>query len=311
MVREAGLTAVDLMRHVRDHLLTLWREWEHAPRTNRPKILLQQDIELAVWLVGLINGEPVPHDDPFWGFPADQESREWAPLASVLPLEANDAKREFPSHADIVLSDSEFNQVVPQDRQLNESAIEKLTDKWWRHSATFRRFALAYGRLYGHYVGRINEQQLLSLEEETPIEFLILCALHFEKLLGELLSPDPPTGFNERVWEAARRIAKPYGIHDQQAFSKELHEALRGKAKLYNLPQNPRDPFVQKSKDFKHAEPVARFFLKIFVNFAVMRNYSAHHDCIDEQLFHEGWVAAGVEALMVITLTILTVSCPP
>lgn len=204
--------------------------------------------------------------------------------------------------------------VVPQGKQLDEAAIEKLTAKWWPHSVAFRRFALAYHRLYGHYVGRINEQRLVGLEEETPIEFLILCALLIEKLLGERLGSNPPKEFNKRVLVAARCIAKPYGIQDCQAFSAELALALGkgplGKTQLHELPQKLQDPFVQES-DFQHPDPAARFFLKTFANFAVMRNYSAHHYCIDEQLFQEGWVAAGVEALMIVALTILTVSPLP
>ena len=314
VVREADLTAADLMSHTRDHLLVLWRQWEHTPSMDRLKLLLRKDIQLAVWLVGLIKGKPVPYDDPFWGFPDDQMSRKWTPLPSVLSFEADHSKRDFPIHAEIALGDGEFNQVVPQERRLNEVAIEKLTAKWWPHSAAFRRFALAFYRLYGHYVGRINEQRLVNLEEETPVEFLILCALHVEKLLGERLAPSPPAEFNKRVCEVARRVARLYGIQDQKTFSKILADAIVDKTQLHDLPQKqPYNPFVKMAEfehpeQFKHPEPVARFFLKIFVNFTVLRNYSAHHDCIDAQLFQEGWVAAGVEALVVTTLAVLTVS---
>ena len=307
MVRESGLGVADLMSHIRDHLLVLWSRWEHSPSMERPKLLLQRDIELAVWLVGLVKGEPVPYDDSLWGIPASGMLREWTPLPSVLPLEADEAKREFPIHAEIALGDGKFNQVVPNGKQLNEAAIEKLTASWWPRSAAFRRFALAYNRLYDHYVGRINEMRLVSLEEETPIEFLILCALHLEKLLGERLGPIPPAGFAQRVLKVASLIAEGYGVQDQQRFLDDLQEAIKNKTKLHDLPKNPDDPFSEEA-DFQHPELVARFLLKTFVNFAVLRNYSAHHDCIDAQLFQKGWVAAGVEALMVITLAILTVS---
>lgn len=310
VVREAALDVESLKLHIREHLLTLWSEWSHLPQTDRAKLLLQQDIALAVMLVELIQGGSVSYDDPFWGYPTDGELRKWAPLPSVLPFEADNAKIEFSSHADIVLSDSTFNQVVPKGMQLDETSIERLTAKWWPHSAAFRRFALSYDRLYGHDAGRINEQRLVGIEEETPIEFLILCALHIEKLLGELLAPDPPGEVNKRVRVAACRIAKPYGIQGQQAFLKELAEVLHNKTQLHDLPQKPRDPFLKES-DFKHPEPVARLFLKAFANFKVLRNYSAHHDCIDTQLFQQGWVTAGVEALMIITLAILTVSRVP
>ena len=239
--------------------------------------------------------------------PADGTSREWAPLPSVLPYEADEAKREFPWRAEIALDDSAFNQLVPQEMRVNEASIEKLTAKWWSRSAAFRRFALAYDRLYRHHVGQINEQRLVGIEAETPIEFLILCALHAEKLLGEFLGPSPPAEFNKRVCEMARRVAKRYGIQDQKAFLRELNEALNEKTQLHDLPQRADDPFVDEA-EFRHPEQVGRFFLKVFVNFKVLRNYSAHHDCIDAQLFQEGWVAAGVEALIVTTLTALTIS---
>lgn len=307
MIVDMGLDAKDLMRHIRDHLLVLWSDWRNAPSMDPPMLLLQRDIELAVWLVGLINGKPVPYDDPFWGYPADRMLREWAPLPSVLPYETDEAKREFPWRAEIALDGSAFNQVVPQEMRINEASIEKLTDKWWPRSAAFRRFALAYNRLYRHHVGKINEQRLVGIEAETPIEFLILCALHVEKLLGERLGPSPPTEFNKRVREVARRIARRYGIQDQKAFLDELTQALNDKTQLHDLPQRTDNPFVEEA-DFQHPERVGLFFLKVFVNFKILRNYSAHHDCIDAQLFQEGWVAAGVEALVVTTLTTLSIS---
>ena len=314
IVRDAGLTVVDLINHVRDHLLTLWCEWGDAAGSDPCKLLLQQDVAWACWLVNLINGKPVPFDDPLWGVPDDEMPRGWAPLTSVLPFEADCAKREFPDHADIALSDSAFNRLVPYERRLDEAAIERLTAQWWPYSVPFRRLALAFHRLYDHYVGRVNEQRFVGLTEETPVEYLILCALLVEKLVNERLGAKSPKGFYARTRKAAERIASLYGVQDQEAFSAEVKEKVSSgelsKTDLHDLPQRPRNPFVEES-DFRHPEPVACFLLKSFVNFAVLRNYAAHHDCIDEQLFQEYWVGAGVEALIVVTLTVLTVSPAP
>jgi len=48
-----------------------------------------------------------------------------------------------------------------------------------------------------------------------------------------------------------------------------------------------------------------------FVNAAVMRNYAAHHECLDHELFSLRWAAAGLEALLVIGFALLGCCEPP
>jgi hypothetical protein len=300
---ELSLTPDLLREQIREHLLGLWREWSRDSPSTAARALLQADIAIAIQSLEVLTGQPENPQDEFWS-PADRQPRGWARLTDALPFEAHQAQHRLPEQAAAEIDRSDYHALAPPHLKLNESALEKLTAEWWTKSVALRRFALALRRLTDHNFGHVNEQRLVALVEETPVEFLILCALHGERFLHERFAPGAGWSFWKLLQAAAERFATSYGIVDKTAFLDELKEAYHSKARLHDLPQNPGDPFTT-AASFRHPEPFARFWLSTLTNFAVMRNYAAHHDCLDDKLFQNYWVAAGLEALIIVMFATL------
>jgi hypothetical protein len=253
-----------------------------------------------------VSGKPVDPDDPAWTRPSSGDRRSFSLLVEALPYEAFESRARFPMLASMYLADL-LNHLTPKRRpQYDEDGLAAIVQKAWSQSSAFRRFLVSFHRLHDHYGGRVNEDNLVGLREETPVEFLDLCALTVESLLGERLGPKSPKSFHKRVCEAGKRIAKSFGIRDAQSFLGRLNELLEKHARLHDLPQSKSDPFIG-AEQTGHSDPVAAFLLKCLVNFAILRNYAAHHDCIDDELFRYGWVGAGVEGLTVVVVTSLSI----
>jgi hypothetical protein len=49
------------------------------------------------------------------------------------------------------------------------------------------------------------------------------------------------------------------------------------------------------------------FFETAVINLAILRNYAAHHTCLDFELIHTDWVKDPLESLLVVMLTALEV----
>jgi hypothetical protein len=304
---ELGLNP-DHMRHqIRDHLLVLWREWSPAGPSAPARALLQADIAIALQFVRLLNGQPEDPEDDFWT-PHDRQPRRWATLRDALPSEEGKARRRLPREAAAELARSGYHKLAPAHLRLDRDTLQILTDRWWPESVALRRFGLALQRLTDHNFGQVNEQHLVQLVEQTPIEFLILCALHAERLLTERFAPREGASLRQLLDRAAARFADVYGIVDKPGFLAEFGRGYK-KSKLNDLPQNPGNPFTAPAH-FPHAEPLVSFWVSTLANVAVMRNYAAHHDCIDEQLFSHLWVGIGVEAL-VVTIFVTLATEPP
>ncbi len=51
----------------------------------------------------------------------------------------------------------------------------------------------------------------------------------------------------------------------------------------------------------------ARFFETAIVNFAILRNYVAHHSCLDYEIISSDWALDPIEAMLLVLLTALEV----
>ncbi len=308
MASDLGLDGNTIKNEVRDVLLVLHAQWTNRAR-NEPGCFalvraLRQDIEYAVEFWQIVGGQALDFNDAFWGYPANGWQGRWTTLPDALPREDLRAKQRFPHEASRYLS--AYNLLAPQRRCLDETAIEQLVNGWWSHCTPLRRFCLAFSRMHDHYRGTAEE--LASLQERTPIEFLLLAALHAEKLLGEVLT-GAPTGFAGRVCEAAKNVAQKLSVSERPLFGTCLNGALNN-TKLHNLPETMKMPFVTDA-DIEHADPIGKRLVVSFANYAVLRNYAAHHDCLDGKLIYSDLALPAIEALLVVTLESLTIRPPP
>jgi hypothetical protein len=236
------------------------------------------------------------------------------PLHQVLPYEANTAKWRFPSQAVIYLK--EWNESVGTALGFSTEGLRELIQLWWNHSVALRRFCLSFLRLHAHYNSDNERTPSGRIEEQTPIDFLILCALHVEKLLVELnqrsnKSEEHVKGSGDLISKSAIRLGTIVDSTTRSAFVDQA-KSLPGRTLLHKLPESPAmNPFLAAS-DFQLGNTPGQAILRGFANFLVVRNYSAHHDCRDHELTHDvAYAQQALEGLLVTALLNLRAAPPP
>ncbi len=299
LASDLGLNGEAMRAAIRDTLLVLWNDinwrngWEDLPDVALER--LRQDIYWAVQFLGRVTGDPVDLDDPFWN-PPDRMAREWATLPDVLAFEWHEAKESFPRNALHYLE--AFNKVASPGGSFDEAALAKQAERM-NASVPFRRFVLAFFRLHQHYGGAINRSTRIRLREETPIDFLLLCALFAEKLVSEVyLSRNRGTTLpkvKRLVLWFAGEVGNAKGLSGLQA--RVARRLKSGETELYDLPQTHRIPFNTPATDSEEA-----IIEEAFVNFVKIRNYAAHHDALDFELIHTSAAMPVLESLLLVVL---------
>ena len=285
LLEDLRLTPQDLRLGIRDVLLVEWERWRPkiSHEDERPKGVrahLQQDIQRAVDFLAEATGTAVDYDEPFWGIPEDRQRREWAPLPEALPYESHEVRREFPYRASIYLED--INALL-EGKPFEETALKELVLAWWPRSVALRRFCLAFQRLHDQLISEKGDK--IGLRAQTPIEFLILCVLHAEKILrdrylegrtGTTRSPS----VTKLLLVEAEKVLWARGFPDCDAGLSEMEDLLKARGQLHDLHLNPRSPFVE-AADFTWGGDLEKRLLVSFANLGILRNYAAHHDCLD------------------------------
>ncbi len=305
LARDLGLSVEDIKQDIRNTLLTLNRRWSRLEERDPFRQLLRQDIAIACNFVVVLTGKSLDYDDPIWAPRADRQPTRWTPLIEALPFEVATTKAEFAPQAVVYLA--QYNSVVAPNLKLDEGRVEQLLNVRWEASAAVRRFSLAFARLHQHYseFQQLQNGDLVETTERTPIDFLVLCALQAERILVEAWNVAHPGNsglpdFSSLVKTTAPDFARVLGVSDLNGFQKELAKIGR-KTKLHRLEKTLADPFLEEA-DFGTPDPRARFLLKCLFNLAVMRNYSAHHDCLDDRLLGSPMGGKAMEALLVVVL---------
>jgi hypothetical protein len=136
----------------------------------------------------------------------------------------------------------------------------------------------------------------VGLHDQTSVEFLNLAVLQVERLLAEnqgastQASASAPA-FKALVMSSAELAGKTYDVNEKEHFADELKSSY-GATALHDLPTTKRNPFKEE-EHFSHREACGRFLLRVFFNYAVARNYAAHHDCLDEEILGSRLAARG------------------
>lgn len=304
---DLGLTADAIREGIREVLLVMWADWARVDK-GIPLAMrrhLQQDIYRAVEFHNLLAKDQIDPYDAYWN-PPDRQSRRWARLKKALPFEKDRARAEFPRMALMYLN--RFNAVVAAHQVLTEEKIREITEYWWGRGGLFRRFVLAFDRLHQHYSGSINGDNDVELIEQTPADFLVLTALHAEKLLVEQKAVARPkeaaSGTSKLLKYWAEIVAITYfGVKGDgiESFRRRIKERLENETALHDLSLKPKNPFV----DLNGAADGLSFFENAIINTMILRNYSAHHSCLDFELTHGPWVKDPLESIIVVVLTVL------
>jgi hypothetical protein len=298
IVHELGLSADVLKAEIRDVLLVLFQEWKWDLRRARVSKSvvdhLRQDIKLAVDFVVEGTGVAAPLDDAVWTSDSGFEHL-WARMHEALPYELERAQTRFPFLASMYLNELEALVTVCA----GETQIEQMIEVWWRASYPVRRFALLFLRLHKTLGG--DHRQRITFEEENTIDYLILCTLVAEKLMAWLWIREHPQpaevpAFKPLLLASLARIAQSLAVN----LPLDTFNALYRATTLYDLTETRELKLFRSVPEVENTQ--SGLLLRIGLNFAVMRNYAAHHDCLDAELTYS---ESGNEALTAITTLVV------
>jgi hypothetical protein len=297
----AGIAAsADALKtEIRDVLLVLFQEWKWDLRSahiGKPVVdYLRQDIKLAVDFVAEGTGVAAPLNDPVWTSDSRCEHL-WARMDEALPYELERARDEFPFLASMYLADFAESVHVPA----LESRLEVLTRAWWSESYPFRRFTLLFHRLHGTLGGDTKER--ITFDEENTVDYLILCTLVAEKLMAwfwlrEHSQPAELPGFKSLLLASLTRVAQSLKVEPPE----EQFNALYSGTALYDLTTTRKLKFFE-SVSALEDERRLQWLVRTALNFAIMRNYAAHHECLDAELTYS---ESGNQALTAVTTLVV------
>jgi hypothetical protein len=86
----------------------------------------------------------------------------------------------------------------------------------------------------------------------------------------------------------------------------DFGERFKTETRLHDLPSTKTNPF----NSFDDIEDGLQFFETAIVNFAILRNYFAHHSCLDYEIISSDWALDPIEAMLLVLLTALEVFEP-
>ncbi len=301
------LTPDDILEGIRGTLLVMWKSWDFHGLRVPPAMRrhFQQDVARAMEFHNLVADVPIDPWEEYW-HPADRNPREWALLKDVLPYEKHEARARFPHTACFYIE--RFNRAVEAGQRFDADRVHKLARRWWSVSQEFRRFCLSFNRLHQHYGGSVNADNDIGVIAQTPEDFLVLCVLHVEKFLSERrgdADPQAPAfGWTRLLKSTAETVVCSFFSLDaaaSRAFLKTLEQRLKNETDLHQLPGTLRNP-LKRLADIQ--DPLA-FYETSVLNVGILRNYVAHHSCLDFELIHTDWAKDPLESLLVVLLTAL------
>jgi hypothetical protein len=292
-----NLTPERVREDIREKLLVLWNSWSWKRRSSFSAQLLtslQYDIAAAVDLLETAFGQPVDPFEEFWD-PPDPNPRLWTRLKVALPYEKWQCQettwQEAPSYLKNCL------RVLPLHAIGGNDGLRELVRQSWQDSVHFRRFCVAFARLHEE----LRSSRVLEgdsyLRLGLPVEYLRLCTLETERFLGSTLQKQRASlGFNKLLQEVFKPFADCLGASPSNEERSELKANLKEKTKLFGLPDDRSLPFLDLSEI--PAGETTCFLMRVLVNFAILRNYSAHHDVLDESIHYKGAAMPGIESML-------------
>jgi hypothetical protein len=288
------LTLHEVKRQIRDVLLVMWQRWDwwykdsKMPAEARDRLRL--DIAAAVRFAEHLSEVRVTYRDPMWYRP-DRMQHSWAPIEKVLPYDYWLARDEFPSYAHLHVR----NTGIALAFSLDEDWIEELLAAWWDESYSVRRFVILFDQL--RKTVNHPSSAVITFEEQSTLEYLILCALTVEKFLGErLLARRGAVKLPSLERLLKTFIDRQFGKKAAAAFDAHIRAT-----KLHQLTIAKRDPMLREVEGI--GDPLADELVRAALNLLIIRNYGAHHHTLD---FEFNYGEPGFVALQATLFVLLT-----
>lgn len=297
LVAGQGLNLDGVKADIRDRLLVQWQTWHWWREESLPRSAfahLQEDIAIALEFLEQLSGERVDAFEEFWD-PPDPNPRRWARLRHAVPYEEWRCQELTWQVGPAYLKS--FNRIVPSSMVLEKESLRQAVRRWWRSSIPFRRFCVAFARLHEEIGHSRDSNDLVGLRFSIPVEYLRLCAMEAERFLLSLLPPcEKVPDFNKLIKLAFPVLCMSLGLPAPEAQKSQLAQGIVQRTKLHDLPSTRTLPF-ESLASIGHGE-TPRLLASSLFNLAVLRNYSAHHDCLDEEIVHDGLAMPAIESML-------------
>jgi hypothetical protein len=279
LLKRTGLSVEDLKDGIRNTLLVLWHDshlLDHNRLPTGAERLLQQDIKRAIGFVETIDKRRIDYRDPRW-YITDHQPMEWAELKTALPFEHWLSQEMFPRMASIYMrraSQLHFMHAVPVTEEQFRSAMLRQ----WPESYGFRRFLILFKRL--HDLLNSERGAILTFREHNVVDYMILGCLVVERMITEWWRGCNPGAAKLPPFDVMLNSVASVLTRGMRRGSVEARlSALANSAKLHYLTSAGRLPLLSNSTRTGRA-----YVLSTLHNLRVLRNYSAHHDCLDWDL---------------------------
>ncbi|MBZ5588092.1 MAG: hypothetical protein LAO05_05970 [Acidobacteriia bacterium] len=301
LAADTGLTLNSLRTEIRDKLLVLWQRWHWWREKSIPKpalAYLQEDIAIAVELLGSLSSQEVDAFDEFWD-PPDPNRRLWTRLRDALPYEHWKCQEVTWQVGPAYLKN--FNRVAPLGMVFDHGRLREAVRRWWRGSVPFRHFCVAFARLHDEINIPRDPLDLVGLRLSIPVEYLRLCALDTERFLVSLVQPPNASqaeipGFKTLLLTAFDKLCAETDSGPQPRLRAELNNDYDQRTRLHDLPSTKQLPF-DPLHDVAQGN-VAGLVKACLFNLAVLRNYAAHHDCLDDEIADRGAAMPAIESML-------------
>jgi hypothetical protein len=278
LVARVGRDADTLKDELRNVLLRLWRDWHLFDRyysARGAELHLQQDIKRAVDLIETFTQRGLDYRDPRW-YVTDRNQRPWAQLHEALPFEHWLAQESFPRQAAVYLTSARqlrFRHRVPTD----EASLREAMRSRWPASYGFRRFTILFKRM--HDLINKDRDSLVTFTDTNPADYMILGCLVVERMVTEWWRRKNPSAAKLPSFDIMLE-----GLADELTTllkCKPVATLLvqhKDSAKLHALGPSDRLPLQPPARSAR------QFVFRTLHNLRILRNYSAHHDCLDFEL---------------------------
>ena len=171
----------------------------------------------------------------------------------------------------------------------------------------FRRFCVAFWRL--HEELSHSEDDRIGLRARLPMEFMILCSLHAEKIVRDRFLFNHTDSSMQGVTAMFARVLDEVltwqGAAESDSGVREFKRLVRERGQLHDLHRSAANPFIEESEIAWTGELSLRIIVTYFVNLVILRNYAAHHDALDQEMIYTPMAQTALKALLVPTVTVM------
>jgi hypothetical protein len=281
-----GITADVLRISIKNNLLVLAEEWQHAPARKNVWIdpawpMLQTDVYLAVRWLCILDGKKFVHYLDLWSYPPSRQSDGSAELAEVLPFEFYKDRVNFFRNAVSYLET--YNAIAVEGKRLQGENLKRIVDSLLEKNYPFGSFLRSFSEMHTCLTYNFGDAGKIDFKEREPLDYYALVAIRAEGcLMYPLLESKEIDG-----GENPLKGLEDYILHHAQkrqlsAQAISIFNANKHGTKLHQRPNDAITRIINLQAGQLTAHE--KYLVQAFFCCVLARNYFAHHFYDDKKL---------------------------